>query len=385
MHRTSGSTSAFSRSPAGSPRSLVPVGAPPPPVSASDYRGDASAVLNGMRRYYLHLLTSPEASPRARVSISPTDARRPQKKRKARAMTSSERGLKFRKEQQERQEQLVTSTDKLRREIARLEALKDMRKGLMLITSFTEGGAPLRFALEYFAQFRFGVAGESNVPVSMMMTTAEQQLAFLRAMVEPEALFNGVPAVTFVISSFSQKKKLSSFRIERESSELLSIDNSAIVVTKGVSHMRYSRHTIEQLFPHVLDNEELVRKLVGRQLHMPFKVSMFFNKQGKLSRGEFERDAVAGMYEVLRDVKDCAALFGEEAVDRFLAQQKSEETRWQRREEVITADAERFEELVDDATDRADHQAVTQDPGDRPDGRASAPPAAPMDLKFILS
>lgn len=309
--------------------------------------------------------------------MSPTDVRRPPKKRKARAMTSSERGIKFRKKQHERQQQLQTATDALRREIARLEALKDMRGGSSLAASVSEGGAPLRFALEYFAQFRYGVAGDSPTPASRMATTAEQQVAFLKAMVEPDALFNGIPAVSFVMNAFSQKKKLSSFRVEREASRLVGVEDSVVIVNTGVSHMRYSRFTIEQLFPHVLGNEELVRKLVGRQLHMPFKVTMFFNARGRLARGEFERDMVAGMYEVLRDVDDCAALLGREAVDQFLAQHQPDTE--EQREESVAVDSGRFEEIVESDVRRADQA------DERPHSQPTTQPAAPMDLKFILS
>jgi hypothetical protein len=338
-----------------------------------------------MRRYYLHLLggrndmnAAVDAMPRVRASISPTDVRRPQKKRKARAMTSSERGIKFRKKQHERQQQLMASTDALRREIARLQALKDMRGGSSLAASVSEGGAPLRFALEYFAQFRFGVAGKAPTPATRMATTVEQQVAFLKAMVEPDALFNGIPAVSFVMNAFSQKKMLSSFRMEREASNLVGVEDSAVIVNTGVSHMRYSRHTIEQLFPHILGNEELVRKLVGRQLHMPFKVTMFFNARGRLARGEFERDMVVGMYEVLRDVDECAALLGREAVDQFLVQHQSDAKK--HRKERIAVDCDRFEEIVEETDVRRASQV-----DERPSSQPPTSPAAPMDLKFILS
>lgn len=252
-------------------------------------------------------------------SISP--GHKPSGKRKV--MTSSERGLKFRRKQQEREKVLLTTTAKLRREIARLQALKDIREGYALVRTFTESGSPLKFVLEYFAQFRFGVAGMSTTPVSMMTTTLSQQQAFLEAMVEPGTLFGRTPAASVIMGGLVRKTRdHSSFRLECQSTRLVSAGKCVVVVTTGFTHLRYSRHTIQQLYPHVLHNEDLVRKLVGRQLHVPFTMKMFFSERGRLVNVEIEPDFVAALYEVLRNAEECALLLGEARVKKFIVGQQ---------------------------------------------------------------
>lgn len=261
----------------------------------------------------------PTASPTAyptvlarRKSAVATPAKRGAKPK---AMTSSERGLKFRKKQQERQLMLQASTEDLRREIARLEALRTLHQSRAVVGTSTEcSSTPMRFTLEYFAQFRHGVRD------SLTTTSPAQQETFLSNMIEPGTCFFGKPAIQAIMDGLRQKAAAhSAMRMERTASHLVTIEGCATVVSHGVTHLRYSRRTIEMLYPHVLHNEELVRKLVGRQLHVPFTSKMFFNARGRLVNIEIEPDFFSALYEVLHDLRECEELLGQARVRKFIA------------------------------------------------------------------
>lgn len=237
-------------------------------------------------------------------------------KRKARALSSSERGLRFRQRQREYQEALEASTRRLRLEIARLQAASDARRSSR---TFSTGSSPMRFALEYFSQFRFGLARFSSVPASVTRTTEQTQDAFLEAMTEPGARMFGRPLVAAIKGALASKNRLhGAFRLVLETTELLTADGSAVVVSRGCNLLRYTRRTIEALYPHVLWNEPLVHKLVGRQVRVPFVMKMFFNEGGRLENIEVDADMVLALYEVLRDLDECVEVLGYAPVAKFV-------------------------------------------------------------------
>lgn len=296
---------------------------------------------------------------------------------RARPMTSSERGIKFRKKQQERQQRLLSSTETLRREIARLEALKDLREGSALVTSFTEGGAPMKFALEYFALFRAGVplqgGGERDDAFVL------KQEIFLSEMLDPAMCFCGKPALPELIAQWRVKVAAhASIRLERSSSHLVTSDNCATVVSEGFMHMRYARRTIEKMYPHAVANEELVQKLIGRMLHMPFRSKMYFNERGKLDRLEIEPDLFTALYGVLRDLRECEVLLGKTRMPKLLTNEMTA---------AVT--------VLEPAENSLPMMAMMAVPAPENDARATASQSsrtavaaastASMDLEFILS
>lgn len=293
-----------------------------------------------------------------------------------RPLTSSERGVLFRRRERERERALAADTERLRREVARLQALKAVRESALLAQSFIEGGSPLRFAREYFAQFRFGVAGVAGVATAETTTTTSrrQQEAFMEALVEPGTVFGGRPATAIMLAGLAKKTMdHSSFRLECGSMQLVEVDTDTVVVTTGFNHLRVSRRTLQQQYPHVLHDEALAAKLVGRQLHVPFTMRMFFGQSGRLVKVEIESDFVSALYEVLRDADECAFVLGQARVRKVVVGPHihAEDSAGERWEPPATRAASRFEELAE--------------PEDEPQQTAPASPPVPSSLAFLLS
>ncbi|GMF29903.1 unnamed protein product [Phytophthora lilii] len=235
--------------------------------------------------------------------------RRGKVKGKTKPMTSSERGIKFRQRQQERQIALITDNEMLRQQVLRLQELRDMYKQKALSTpSSISGSSPMSFVMEYFNQFRIGL----NVPgAPTTVLSSGKQRDFLNALVEPGTVFGGKPAAALILSIWERYSTFhSSVKLSFESAELITADKSSSVVVHGILHLRYSRRTIENVYPHAAAEEDLIQKLIGRQLHVRYRAQMHFNERGKLEAYEMAPDFVGALMEVLGNLRDCERVLG---------------------------------------------------------------------------
>jgi hypothetical protein len=241
--------------------------------------------------------------------LPPAPRRRGKAKGRSKPLTSSERGIKFRQRQQEKQIALLADNQVLRQQVLRLQATRDMYAQRALSTpSSAAGSSPMSFVMEYFNQFRVGLRVR-GAPANVL--SSHKQKAFLDALVEPHTLFGGKPAAELILSIWQRYSTFhSSVRLSCESAELLTADDSASVVVFGTLHLRYSRRTIESVYPHAAAEEDLVQKLIGRQLHVHYRSQMHFNASGRLEAYEMAPDFVGALMEVLGDLRDCERILG---------------------------------------------------------------------------
>ncbi|GMF52461.1 unnamed protein product [Phytophthora fragariaefolia] len=224
-------------------------------------------------------------------------------------MTSSERGINFRQRQYERHVALLADNQVLRQQVLRLQATRDMYTQKSLSTPCSIGGAsPMSFVVEYFHQFRVGLR-VPGAPATVL--SSERQRAFLGALIEPHTTFGGNPAAELILSIWERYTTFhSSVKLTCESAELVTADSCSSVVVHGTLHLRYSRRTIEDVYPHAAAEEDLIQKLIGRQLHVHYRAQMHFNANGKLEAYEMAPDFVGALMEVLGNLRDCERILG---------------------------------------------------------------------------
>ncbi|KAG7378947.1 hypothetical protein PHYPSEUDO_009277 [Phytophthora pseudosyringae] len=241
--------------------------------------------------------------------LGKTQRRRGKPKAKTRALTSSERGIKFRQRQQEKQIAMFASNQTLRQQVLRLEALRDMYAQKSLSTPYSAAGSsPMSFVMEYFDQFRVGLR-VPGAPANVL--SFDRQKGFLNALVEPHTTFGGKPATDLILGIWERYSTFhSSVKLTCESAELLTADKCSSVVVHGTLHLRYSRRTIENVYPHAAAEEDLIQKLIGRQLHVHYRAQMHFNANGRLEAYEMEPDFVGALMEVLGNLRDCERILG---------------------------------------------------------------------------
>ncbi|KAF1792793.1 hypothetical protein GQ600_26955 [Phytophthora cactorum] len=218
-------------------------------------------------------------------------------KGKGRPMTSSERGIKFRQRQQEKQIALLSNNQMLRQQVLRLQTC-----------GISAGSSPINFVMEYFNQFRVGLR-VPGTPANVL--SSDKQRGFLNAMIEPHTMLGGKPAAALILSVWERYSNFhSSVKLTCESAELITADNCSSVVVHGTLHLRYSRRTIENVYPHAAAEEDLIRKLIGRQLHVHYRAQMHFNANGRLESYEMAPDFVGALMEILGSLRDCQRILG---------------------------------------------------------------------------
>ncbi|KAG3113603.1 hypothetical protein PI124_g7023 [Phytophthora idaei] len=230
-------------------------------------------------------------------------------KGKGRPMTSSERGIKFRQRQQEKQIALLSNNQMLRQQVLRLQALRNMYTQKSLSVPYSAAGSsPINFVMEYFNQFRVGLR-VPGTPANVL--SSDKQRGFLNAMIEPHTMLGGKPAAALILSVWERYSNFhSSVKLTCESAELITADNCSSVVVHGTLHLRYSRRTIENVYPHAAAEEDLIRKLIGRQLHVHYRAQMHFNANGRLESYEMAPDFVGALMEILGSLRDCLRILG---------------------------------------------------------------------------
>jgi hypothetical protein len=80
-------------------------------------------------------------------------------------------------------------------------------------------------------------------------------------------------------------------------------DHRAVFVVRshGVTTMRISRGTFENVFPHVLPDEELVQRLIGREYSFAYTFFAYINASGRVFQLESSVDLASALLELLSD------------------------------------------------------------------------------------
>lgn len=248
---------------------------------------------------------------------------------------NSERARRYRKRKKERVGNTEGEVEALRAHVAELCARKRFYEERQLAVPFTASTRAVKMVREYFSVFRYGVqmdtsdvsrypdstvrpsgggGGDGGASTAMCL---RRQETFLENMAHPEVLFGEFVGVHPLID---QWKKYSYFhrsvRLEFVSFRMTTIDGCPIVSTTGVLHLRYSRRTIEQLFPYACCNEELVQRMIGKEVHLGYNDHFYFDAQGKMIRYELVPDLVSALYEVVGNLQDVALLLGDAFIEQ---------------------------------------------------------------------
>ncbi|EGZ18372.1 hypothetical protein PHYSODRAFT_315222 [Phytophthora sojae] len=223
-------------------------------------------------------------------------------------MSNSERGIKFRERQREREATLSQETDRLRDEIQRLQVLRDLCEAKSLASEYCTAAVPMKFIMEYFQQFRIGL----HVP---------------NAPATPHTKFGGKPAVEMILSIWEHYSRFhTSVKLELESADLITGKNWSSVAVRGILHLRYSRRTIQHVFPSAIGDEELIQKLISRQLHVHYRAQMHFNAYGRLEGYEITPAFVGALMEVLGSIRGCERMLGRALIKGHVLGEKAEQS-----------------------------------------------------------
>ncbi|KAJ0404434.1 hypothetical protein ATCC90586_003068 [Pythium insidiosum] len=231
-------------------------------------------------------------------------------------MNNSERGKYYRAKRKVYSKDLSKDIDVLRSTIARLETLRGICSELAVCPRHTLSGSLVKLVREYFAQFRYGVQlppTKRNMALSDVETSTTQQEAFMLATMDPELRFGEFKGIHVVMDQWERYSKFHAFlHFELLDVRIATTDASGYVVeTTAHLRTRYSRRTIENVFPHVVGNEELTQRLIGREIVYPCRNQFYFTREGRVQRYDVEADFPEALLMALGNMQDVAVLLGE--------------------------------------------------------------------------
>lgn len=226
------------------------------------------------------------------------------------------------------------------------------------------------------------------------------QVAFLNAFLDPDVHFGDTQGISGVVE---QWRRYSEFHetmwVKTVSAEILGAREAPIAVVQGLLGVRLSRMTIETLFPHILDNEELVQALIGQEVVYDTCTTYAFNEKNQVLRQDLSVDFLAGLTKLLGGPTTTSRVLDNALISSSSKIGETDELNITvavpaiKRESATAvhvsyvyepepeASASPFEELDDDEEDEDDLS---------PRGvsgllEPKQPPASRLDLQFILS
>ncbi|KAG9416541.1 hypothetical protein AC1031_000941 [Aphanomyces cochlioides] len=185
----------------------------------------------------------------------------------------------YRIEQKEHIDYLEGTVADLTTEVSRLEGRLDSLR-MTVPRNLQTLAAETNIANEYFRIFANGYAID---PTSPMRNTGIDKLFYQW----------GLYVKTFA-----------SVRMECVLRHVVALNPHAMLEANAIMHLRISRETIQLLSPHLLCNEPLVQKLVGRVMKLLVVCQFTFDRNLKIQQFNTIANPVAGLMEILHDVDE---------------------------------------------------------------------------------
>uniref|UniRef100_K3WNT6 BZIP domain-containing protein n=1 Tax=Globisporangium ultimum (strain ATCC 200006 / CBS 805.95 / DAOM BR144) TaxID=431595 RepID=K3WNT6_GLOUD len=235
-------------------------------------------------------------------------------------MNNSERGKYYRNKRKRYGDELMSSVAAVREEIVRLHAMKAICNDLSISTHMSLPGSFGRIVREFFVQFRHGVqlspARRNMALPDVEISTCQQELYMNATMARDVDFgeFQGIDTIMDQWQRYSQYHSLLVF--EMLDMHITGPKSAPIVSANGRLRARYSRKTIENVFPHVVGNEPLIQRLIGKEIVYPCSNQFFFSEDGRIQRYNTEADFVFAMVQALGSTEDAALLLGQALIQK---------------------------------------------------------------------
>lgn len=243
-------------------------------------------------------------------------------------MSNSERGKYYRRRKKMYTEELERDVAELREQVAALSISRQVQSELALSATRTPLGSSARLVVEYCQQFALGAPvrlaiNESDATAALVSKATATQESFLRAVMESDLRFGEFEGIDLLLGQWERYSiyhssihwTLKTLEVARTSDTDYADDDefeSAPVVIAIYADLtvRFSRRTIEEVFPHLLSDEQLIQELVGLEVTYPCINHFHFNHHGKIEWYNPEVDFVAALMNALGSIERVNRVLG---------------------------------------------------------------------------
>ncbi|KAF1336156.1 hypothetical protein FI667_g839, partial [Globisporangium splendens] len=264
------------------------------------------------------------------------------------------RGLnRFRDRLQQLEERLKLDVNGLRQDIRDLQLRKTIMETRTLATRFCGSGSAAKLVREYFAIFRNGfqilprngdsLHGSSSswsrtacmtsrrhhqdaTPQSLasQLELMRKQNAFLDTMVDPDMGFRSFTGRHVLRDQLERYARChAGLRMELltlETSQRSGVDAedaATVVCTRGQLTAYITHETLENIFPVVLRQPLLCKRLLGSFIAYPFRIEFHVSPGGKITKYDGDVDFVSALSKVLGSLEDVTTVMHHALISEF--------------------------------------------------------------------
>ncbi|POM75736.1 Hypothetical protein PHPALM_7123 [Phytophthora palmivora] len=250
-------------------------------------------------------------------------------------MSNSERGKYYRRRRKLYGAYLEEQVADLREEIAALTVSHQVQQELAVSQRRTPLGAAAHIVNEYCSLFSHGApmrlaVDEQDASASLVAQATNAQRGFLNAVMNDNVRFGEFLGVDLLLDQW-ERYSLYHAAIEwtMKSLEVVQLveprvptvdnryDEGPLVVSITADlRVRFSRRTIEEVFPHLVGDEALTQSLIGLEVTYPCVNHFHFNEHGKIVWYGPEVDFVAALMKTLKSPKLVARVMGNALIEK---------------------------------------------------------------------
>ncbi|RLN54384.1 hypothetical protein BBJ29_007318 [Phytophthora kernoviae] len=235
-------------------------------------------------------------------------------------MSNSERGKYYRRRRKLYGADLIRRVAELREEIAALTVSRQVQHELALSQRRTPLGAAAHIVSEYCSLFSHGApvrlaVNEEDASAALVAQATSSQRGFLNAVMNDNVRFGEFLGVGLLLDQW-ERYSLYHAAIEwtMTSLDLIQMDEPRVLTDANryddgplvVSitadlRVRFSRRTIEKIFPHLVGDEALTQSLIGLDVTYPCINHFYFNQHGKVEWYAPEVNFVGALMNALKN------------------------------------------------------------------------------------
>ncbi|KAH7463795.1 uncharacterized protein KRP23_12987 [Phytophthora ramorum] len=250
-------------------------------------------------------------------------------------MTNSERGKYYRRRRKLYGAHLERCVVELREEIAALAVSCQVQQELALSQRRTPLGAAAHIVNEYCLLFNHGTpvrltVDEQDASAGLVAQATNAQRGFLNAVMTESVRFGEFVGIELVLAQW-ERYSLYHAAIEwtMKSLEVIQLaepreltadnrydDGPLVVSIAATLRVRFSRRTIEEVFPHLVGDEALTQLLIGLEVTYSSNNQFHFDRSGKIEWYAVEADYAGALLSALKDPALVARIMGQAVIIR---------------------------------------------------------------------
>ncbi|ETN12827.1 hypothetical protein PPTG_08865 [Phytophthora nicotianae INRA-310] len=250
-------------------------------------------------------------------------------------MSNSERGKYYRRRRKLYGQHLAEHVADLREEISALMISRQVQQELSLSQRRTPLGAAAHIVDEYCSLFSHGApvrlaVDEQDASASLVAQATNAQRGFLSAIMNDNVRFGEFLGVELLLDQWERYSlyhaaiewKMTSLNImQLAEPRVLTMENRydegpLVVSITADLRVRFSRRTIEEVFPHLVGDEALTQSLIGLVVTYPCVNHFHFNEYGKIEWYAPEVDFVGALMKALGSPELVAHVVGHALIQK---------------------------------------------------------------------